>query len=117
MKKVTWMLAAGLIVASAGSAFAADAAAGKVKYDMLCASCHGASGKGDGPAGAALNPKPRNMTDPAWQKSVDDATIAKVIKEGGASVGKSALMPPWGASLSDADIANVVAYIRSLSGK
>ena len=55
--------------------------------------CHGASGKGDGPAGMALNPRPRNWTDPAWQKATPDAEIEKAIVGGGQAVGKSVLMP------------------------
>lgn len=58
-----------------------------------CVPCHGASGRGDGPAGNALNPHPRNFTDRAWQQSVTDAHIEKVITQGGPSVGKSPLMP------------------------
>lgn len=108
-----------LLAAIAGSlvampALAADAAAGKAKYDALCASCHGAAGKGDGPAGASLNPKPRNFTDKAWQAKTSDDQIKKVIKGGGPAAGLSPLMPPMGAGLNDADMANVVAYIRSL---
>ena len=62
------------------------------KWDTLCVTCHGATGKGDGPGAAALNPKPRSFADPAWQSSVTDEHIEKVIVEGGAAVGKSALM-------------------------
>jgi mono/diheme cytochrome c family protein len=57
-----------------------------------CANCHGTEGKGNGPASAALNPKPRNYTDPAWQASVTDDEIRKIILEGGAAVGKSSSM-------------------------
>ena len=59
-----------------------------------CVTCHGEQGDGNGPAGAMLNPKPRNFTDAAWHKTVDDAQVAKAIVEGGAAVGKSALMTP-----------------------
>ena len=62
-------------------------------FKTRCTTCHGASGKGDGPAAAGLNPKPRDMTDPAWQKSVTDEQIEKIIKSGGPAVGKSPLMP------------------------
>ena len=62
-------------------------------YKSRCTMCHGTSGKGDGPAGAALNPKPRDLGDPAWQKSVTDEHIEKIIQAGGAAVGKSPLMP------------------------
>lgn len=66
----------------------------QAKYDTLCSTCHGKTGTGDGAAAAALNPKPRNYTDKAWQKSVTDEYLGKAIVSGGAAVGKSALMPP-----------------------
>ncbi len=69
------------------------AAAAKEAYDTRCATCHGPSGKGDGAAAAALNPKPRNYGDKAWQATVTDEQIRKTIVQGGAAVGKSPLMP------------------------
>ena len=92
-----------------------DVASGKVKYQQLCVSCHGATGKGDGPAAGALNPKPRNHTDTQYMKTLSDEYLAKITKEGGVAVGKSPLMPPWGGVLSESDVRNVVAYIRSLA--
>jgi len=65
----------------------------KEVFKTRCVMCHGADGKGDGPASAALNPKPRNYTDATWQKSVTDEQIKKTITGGGASVGKSPIMP------------------------
>lgn len=82
------------------------------RYADLCASCHGAAGGGDGPAGVALEPKPRNFADAAWQASVDDARIATVIKNGGPAVGLSPLMAPWGSVLSDAEVTAMVAHVR-----
>jgi len=38
-----------------------------------------------------------------------------VIKTGGPSVGKSPLMAPWGGTLSDAQIHDVVAFVRTLA--
>jgi len=58
-----------------------------------CSACHGTSGRGDGPGAAALNPKPRNYSDKAWQASVTDEQIKKTILYGGAAVGKSPNMP------------------------
>ena len=72
---------------------AADLKAAKDAYEARCATCHGATGKGDGAGAAALNPKPRNYTDKAWQKSVTDEQIKKAIIMGGAGVGKSPIMP------------------------
>lgn len=93
---------------------AATENAGVQKYKQFCTACHGADGMASGPAAAAMNPKPRNLTSAEWQASVDDAHIAKVIKEGGASVGLSATMAPWGAVINDDEIQQIVTYIRSL---
>jgi cytochrome c oxidase cbb3-type subunit 3 len=93
---------------------AADAEQGKKLYGQFCASCHGQSGKGDGAAAAALNPKPRDHTDKDYMSKMSDADMLSVIKNGGASIGKSPLMPPWGASLKDDQIQDIIAYIRTL---
>lgn len=41
---------------------------GQALFAMNCASCHGAEGRGDGVAGAGLNPKPRNLVTGPWKK-------------------------------------------------
>lgn len=91
-----------------------DAADGKKLYEQYCATCHGRSGKGDGPAAAGLNPKPRNHTDAKYMKTLSDDHLFKTIKEGGAAVGKSPIMPAWGASIPDDQIRDLVAYLRVL---
>lgn len=63
-------------------------------FAQRCAMCHGASGRGDGASATALNPRPRDLGDPAWQGSVTDDHLKKVIVGGGSAVGKSPLMPP-----------------------
>lgn len=65
----------------------------KKMFQTVCAMCHGADGTGNGPASANLNPKPRNYTDAAWQASVTDDDLRKIILHGGQAVGKSATMP------------------------
>lgn len=89
-----------------------DAAKGKTTFENTCAACHGPGGKGDGPAAAALDPKPKNLTDAELLSTQTDDFIYKVISEGGASVGLSPMMAPWGGVLSEQDIWNVVAFIR-----
>jgi len=99
--------------AAAGSAETkGDAAKGKVSFENTCVACHGPQGKGDGPAAAALDPKPKNLSDAQLLSTQTDDFIFKVISEGGASVGLSPMMAPWGGVLSEQDIWNVVAYIR-----
>lgn len=87
----------------------------KKNYNLYCGSCHGADGGASTPTAMALSPKPRDFKDKGWQKQVDDARIAKVIKEGGASVGLSPSMAPWGATLSDEDIQALVTIIRDFA--
>lgn len=89
-----------------------DAAKGKTTFENTCAACHGPGGKGDGPAAAALDPKPKNLTDADLLSTQTDDFIYKVISEGGAAVGLSPMMAPWGGVLSEQDIWNVVAFIR-----
>jgi cytochrome c5 len=63
-------------------------------FRVRCSSCHGMSGKGDGPASASLNPKPRDFRDAGWRAEVTDEHIKKVIVGGGQAAGKSPLMAP-----------------------
>src|SRR5689334_7403613 len=73
-----------------------------------CATCHGATGVGNGPAGVALNPKPRNFTDKMWQSNVTDKGIDTIIVNGGLAVGKSPGM------LANPDLASKPAVVRAL---
>ncbi|MBI2998786.1 MAG: cytochrome c [Deltaproteobacteria bacterium] len=92
-----------------------DAAKGKEIYAKSCAGCHGATGKGDGAAAAALNPKPKDLSDKAYVSKLDDKYLFNIMAKGGPSVGKSPLMPPFGGNLKEQDIKDVVAFIRSLA--
>ena len=88
----------------------------KSQYAALCAACHGPDGKAASPAALAMNPKPRNLTDPAWQDDKDDEWITKVLVQGGTGVGLAATMPAWAGVMSDAQIENMVKFIRSIKG-
>jgi mono/diheme cytochrome c family protein len=94
---------------------APDAARGKLQFENYCVSCHGRRGDGDGPVAATLDPKPARLGDRASMSAKTDDYLFQVIKGGGASVGRSALMAPWGGTLSDAQIRDVIAYVRSLA--
>lgn len=62
-------------------------------YANQCAMCHGATGRGDGVSASALAVKPRDYSDAAWQASISDADIKKIIVLGGKGVGKHPSMP------------------------
>ncbi len=103
-------------------AVAGDAAAGKAVYNGkgACATCHGATGAGDGVAAAALDPKPASFVTASFRLDTDgdgsmgtDADLANVIKNGGAPYGGNAAMPGR-ADFSDAEIDDLVVYIRTL---
>lgn len=51
-------------------------------YAQNCAMCHGNEGKGDGAAGAALNPKPRNLVTGPWTKGGGYIGLYNVLTEG-----------------------------------
>jgi len=114
MRSFTIMTAAlvGLILLSAGTAQAAD---DKQLYEFYCAQCHGLSGKGDGPnVTKDFKTDPRNFTSVADMQKLSNADVKNVITDGGAAVSKSELMPPWGKTISEADIDKLVAYVWKL---
>src|SRR6185436_16197536 len=105
---------AGLSVAGVLAQGKGDAAAGKAIFDKECAKCHGAAGAGDGPQGQKLKDKPSNWTaGGGGLKGMDDQKIFESIHKGGKAVGKSPAMPGY-SKLSEADVWNVVAYVKSL---
>jgi len=121
-------LAVGLLVAATASYAASAADDGAAEYKARCASCHGESGAGDGPAAAAMRTRPPDLRGLA--KSNDgvfpDKVLATVI-DGRKTIRAHGTfeMPVWGRQLSqsvgDGDaskrIAAIVAYLRSIQIK
>ena len=130
MRKVRLILAVLAVGAAAGGTVSiaaepkktdipvAAVAEGDQVWTMRCSLCHGASGKGDGPAAGSLNPKPRDMSDQKWQGSVDDARIETVILKGGPALKLSPMMAANPDLESKPDVVRALrAKVRSLGGK
>lgn len=89
--------------------FGADAAtAGAEVFKTNCAACHGDTGLGDGPAGAALDPAPKNLAELQAQAG-DDYLFWRITtgKEGTSMV-------PWKGILTEEQIWQLVAFLRTL---
>ena len=118
-KQIAYFIGIGLAFSLASGLASAqtkgDAKSGKAKYDANCVGCHGATGKGDGPAAAALNPKPGDMTDGKAMKALSDKYLFDIVKNGGASQKKSPIMPASAKKFSDQEISDIVAYLRTLA--
>jgi mono/diheme cytochrome c family protein len=109
------MLSLLTLLVQPGVLLAGDVNAGRAFYQQYCSMCHGPQGKGNGPAAAAMNPKPRDHTDGRYMNTLSDAHLATVISEGGAAVQRSPLMPSWKGTLSPQQIADVITYLRTLA--
>ncbi len=84
-------------------------------YKWYCSQCHGLNGKGDGPNATKDQPvSPRDHTDTKTMAKLTDADIENVIRDGGKATGKSTMMPPFGKSLTDGEIKELVKYLRQL---
>ncbi len=99
--------------AQKASPFEADAASigrGQAIYSQHCATCHGESGMGDGPAGASLDP-PASPIAHTSQMLADDYLFWR-LSEGGASF--QTAMPAWKDILSEEQRWDVLHYVRAL---
>ena len=83
-------------------------------YHAYCVQCHGLEGNGKGVNIRDMSATPRDHTDAKSMSTRSDDGLFKVIKEGGLSISKSVLMPPWGGTLSDEEIKDLVLHLRTL---
>jgi mono/diheme cytochrome c family protein len=96
------------------SAGAVSSERGAQLYGRWCASCHGAEGKGDGPNAANLPVKPAVHSSRDAMSARPDDSLFDTIASGGAVMNRSPRMPPFGGTLSPAEIRALVRQIRTL---
>jgi cytochrome c oxidase cbb3-type subunit 3 len=102
-----------VVFAAAQPSGAQDPQAGEKVYKLQCAKCHGESGAGDGKEAAKLKEKPHDWTAGKGDlKAMDDAKMFEIISKGGPAVGKARTMPAY-PKLSEGDIKNVMAFIKT----
>ncbi len=107
-----------------------SATSGKEMFVQYCAPCHGADGKGNGPAASAMKSQPTDLTQLARKHDgkYPANSVASVLKFGGGpGVHGSAEMPVWGPLLQSLDkfhdtvvqqrISNIVSYIESIQAR
>ena len=99
------MLVVGAIALLTAAVRFASAQDVPVLYKSRCQVCHGAEGKGDGPAGKTVNAP--DFHSPAVVKT-PDSDLFQIIKQG------KNKMPSFEGKLTDGQIKQLVVYIRSL---
>jgi mono/diheme cytochrome c family protein len=102
---------AATVHAEPGGPMAGAALRGQQVFAGHCVVCHGAQADGNGRAAALYNPRPANLRE----SDKNDAYLRLIVRRGGAALGRSAAMPAWGAELGEAQIDDLVAYLRSVN--
>ncbi len=83
---------------------------GAAVFKTNCILCHGTKGDGQGRASTLYNPPPANLT----RSDKNDMYKKMIITMGGEAMGRSKFMPIWGEQLTEQEISDVVAYLRTI---
>ncbi len=83
-----------------------DSGSGALLYKQQCVACHGAKGRGDGPAAVTFNPKPADLSNPEFWASRTDMQVLDVLLNGKGS------MPAFATVLKADEIQSLVTYLR-----
>ena len=92
-----------------GPSFPPSLERGRKLFAQTCATCHGASGGGDGPAAATLQPRPRSFRDPAVTATLSPVRAFSAISDGVAGTAMVGF-----ASMPDADRWSLAFYVTGL---
>ena len=82
---------------------------GEELYRNYCAVCHGAEGRGDGPAASSFDPPPPDLTDAERMQQLTDGRLLEVLSSG------SGTMNGFGSMLTPEEVEAVAEYTRTLS--
>jgi cytochrome c oxidase cbb3-type subunit III len=120
---ITALVLAPALVTLAGSRTAAppgfqlggDPGNGKAIYARSCAVCHGPAGDGRSKVADSMSPRPTDFTDGRLMSQRSDWEVYVAVRDGGKAAGLSPKMFAWNRLLTDQEIRDVSAYVRSLS--
>ena len=115
LKIRSWTLIAlvALLTSTMAAPIRADDADPQWNYNRFCTKCHGMSGKGNGPASATLETRPRDFGECARMAKLSDDRLFKSIKFGGKAAQMSGDMPSWHDGFEDSEIKDLVTYVRT----
>ena len=88
---------------------------GEKLYEHYCSFCHGKQGAGDGLNAFNLSAPPRNFTDSETVNAKSDEELVEIISTGGEAFGFTREMPPFGNTLTRAQMSDLVRHIRTLA--
>jgi mono/diheme cytochrome c family protein len=86
---------------------------GGLVYANYCVTCHGINADGNGRAARLHTPRPANLR----ASDKNDSYIGLIVRKGGEAIGRSTGMPPWAEELTDEQIKDVVAFVRSVNAR
>ena len=86
---------------------------GGLVYANYCVTCHGINADGNGRAARLHNPRPANLR----ASDKNDAYIGLIVRRGGEALGRAPGMPPWAEELTDEQIKDVTAFVRSVNAQ
>jgi mono/diheme cytochrome c family protein len=84
---------------------------GGLVFANYCVTCHGINADGNGRAARLYNPKPANLR----MSDKNDAYFGLIVRKGGAALARSEFMPAWEAELTNEQVGDLVAYLRSIN--
>lgn len=84
---------------------------GGLVFANYCVTCHGINADGNGRAARLYTPRPANLRT----SDKNNDYFGLIIRKGGGALGRSEFMPTWEAELTDEQIQDLVAYLRSIN--
>ena len=116
---ISSLVLCGVLLAWGSSALAerGNDANGKKLYLTYCFTCHGKEGKGDGYAASYQPVKPRNLTNDAYMSTRTDQQLFGAISGGSTAFHGPMVMPVWWLSLTEQQLWDLMAYVRTLHRK